>query len=108
MRSCSWAKKTGGSLALPQFGLCCKSGLIQLPAIQGFPHDLYNLFTGDSSRAKYFRKNIRKFNCGMSMCSFKANDAATTRGISCYHIHGAVYRLFGAPRNNEADPPSSL
>ena len=101
-------EKTGGTINNPNFGICCKSGLIKITNMPELPDDLSNLYTANTSEAKYFRSNIRRFNSAMAMCSMKVDDATILRGISNYRIHGMVYRLFGAPRNQHGTSPSCL
>lgn len=46
------------SIATPKFGLCCKSGKIQLPLITQPPEPLQTLLIADSENARVLRANI--------------------------------------------------
>ena len=47
------------------------------PTFPPLPTDLIDLYLGTDAKAKYFRKHIRYFNCGMAMASMQAKNDAT-------------------------------
>ncbi|XP_014773256.1 uncharacterized protein LOC106871358 [Octopus bimaculoides] len=60
---------TGGTMNNPSFGICCKSGMIKIENIPELPNELADLFLSNTPEAKYFKRNIRRFNSAMVMCS---------------------------------------
>eukprot|EP00956_Cyclotella_meneghiniana_P038176 scaffold149794_cov40-Cyclotella_meneghiniana.AAC.1 len=54
--------------------LCCNKGKIMLDDLPDLPPTLEQLFTSDDVLAQHFRKNIRRYNAGMSLCSFQATE----------------------------------
>ena len=101
-------ERTGGSSTQPQFGICCLSGKIIIPAVPDPLAILMGLNTNNDVQSKQFRKNIRKFNSGMAMASMKTNDATLAGGLASYRIQGVVYRMIGPPRNSDDQQPACL
>ena len=66
-----------GGVSVKHFGiLCCNKGQIKLgqneiPGLElpELPRSLMDLYTGQSTKAKYFRDHIRHFNSGMALAS---------------------------------------
>ena len=77
--------------------MCCNQGKSILDPFPDLPDNLHALFIGDTVEAKYFRRNIRFFNCGMSMGSVQVNDA-TVRwgGPAAWKVYGHLHRRLGS------------
>ena len=101
-------EKTGGNSTQPQFGICCLSGKIIIPAVPNPPDILMGIYTDNDVQSKHFWKNIRKFNSGMAMASMKTNDATLAGGLASYRIQGVVYRMIGPPRSSVDHTPACL
>eukprot|EP00956_Cyclotella_meneghiniana_P030362 scaffold76058_cov23-Cyclotella_meneghiniana.AAC.1 len=82
--------------------LCCNQGKIMLDDLPDLPPTLENLFTSEDTLAQYFRKNIRRFNAGMSLCSFQATDKTVTTGEpGAFKVVGQTYRRMGSTTAGE-------
>ncbi|EDV21695.1 uncharacterized protein TRIADDRAFT_59671 [Trichoplax adhaerens] len=88
-------ERFGGALNQPKFDLCCLSGKIAIQEVPDPLDELRRLLTDMDTVSKYFRANIRKFNCGLCMASMKANDVNIAGGASTYRIQGLIYRILG-------------
>ena len=52
-----------------KFGMCCRKGAIQLPALQSTPPVLKALLQGDTSESRGFLAKTRKYNSCFAMAS---------------------------------------
>ena len=65
----------GSNLSDIHFGdLCCSKKRIMLDMFPDHPEALHHLFSSIHPMAMYFRKNIRFFNCGMTMASVQVSE----------------------------------
>lgn len=55
------------------YSLCCHKGKVKLPQFKGPNKELKKLFTGNSSLAKNFKENIRKYNNACAFASMVSN-----------------------------------
>ncbi|KAF8964922.1 hypothetical protein BDZ97DRAFT_1622190, partial [Flammula alnicola] len=84
-------KLARSSATSPEFGFCCKSGKIQLPALQAPPEALKALFDGQDEQAKEFRENIWKYNRAFAFTSLKVKEDYSVnqgRGPPVFRIQG--------------------
>ena len=99
---------TRSSKTNPKFGLCCLSGKVTLPPVSEPPRELHEFYYGNTTLAKHFQTNIRKFNCGLSMATMKTTNATMLGGIANFRIHGQVFRQMGPPLASHNVQSSSL
>jgi len=64
-------------------GMCCLQGKVNLEEILSPPEPLHSLLTGDHPKSKQFMRNIRRYNNGFQMTSFKSNQVVE-RGLCLY------------------------
>ena len=99
-RALHWIEeKVAGSALAPIFSSCCANGKINLPTIDQPPEPLLSLLTGEDSRSRNFRKNIRKYNSVLAFTSMGARvdqSVVGTRGVYNFRIHGEVYHQIGS------------
>ena len=94
----------------PKFGKCCSSGKVELPILQPPPHPLNKYLEEQTSDAKHFRDNIRRFNMAFAFTSLgvKPDEALLQGGGGPYvfKIQGALYHQHGSliPYSNTAKP----
>lgn len=101
---------TAGSI---HFGnMCCHKGNTVVPQLQPPPANLMQLYTSQDSTSKFFRKNIRKFNSGLSMASTRFDTDATVTnhqgGLSSFKIRGQLYRCIGPLQPMENAQPRCI
>ncbi|XP_063418456.1 uncharacterized protein LOC134701259 [Mytilus trossulus] len=86
-----------GSLNLnAKFSTCCSQGKITIPALLTPPETLKTLLTENTTRAKYFRQNIRAFNSSLAFSSLGVKeDILKSRGPYTFRISGSVYHRIG-------------
>ena len=76
---------------------CCHNGKVQVTPISQYPQELYTLLTGNNTRSKNFRENIRQYNSAMAFASLGAKFATPPgRGPYVFRIHGQIYHLTGS------------
>jgi len=92
----------------PKFGICCLSGKIKIPPAPEPPNELDELYYGQTTNAKHFLSDIRKFNCGLSIATMRTNDATIPGGIGNFCIHVQVFRQMGPPLTSENTTLSCL
>ncbi|XP_074360556.1 uncharacterized protein LOC141700767 [Apium graveolens] len=82
----------------PTFSLCCKNGQIILEKEKQPPEPLASLLSGGSC-FRYFKENIRMYNCMFSM-SFTGGqiDRSINRGGApyCFKVKGVNYHIMGS------------
>ena len=88
------------------FTRCCFQGKVALPPIQLPPHNIVELFSGNTAHSRHFLENIRHYNAAMSMASWNAalNEHAG-RGPRVVTIHGQAYHLTAAQEAPQGQPP---
>ena len=62
------------SLTSPQFGMCCKSGKVQLLDFRDPPQELKDLLDGSNAQAREFRENIWKYNRAFAFTPMKVKE----------------------------------
>lgn len=99
-----------GTRLQPHFGrLCCRNNSFHLPLFPGLPQSLHDLYFGETREAKYFQRNIRKFNSSMAMASCQVNDATVHRGVpGAFKIYGQLHRRIGSITNHSSSTPKCL
>ncbi|KZT31064.1 hypothetical protein SISSUDRAFT_995568 [Sistotremastrum suecicum HHB10207 ss-3] len=82
----------------PLFGMCCKSGKTELPALEEPPELLSNLLTGADAVSKNFRRHIRQYNAAFAFTSLGVKlDESLFAGTGSYafRIHGMLAHRTG-------------
>jgi hypothetical protein len=83
----------------PKFGTCCNQGKVKVVLLQQPPEALQLLLTGTDPTAKAFRRDIRKYNAALAMCSLgvKQDRSVIENGGGPYvfKIQGGLYHLTG-------------
>lgn len=74
--------------------MCCNNGKHTFPDLPDLPPTLYKLYTEDNAEAKYFRRHMRMFNCGLAMASCTFNDKSVPGGVM--KICGEIHRRVGS------------
>jgi hypothetical protein len=85
-------KLKGSSESNPKLGTCCNHGKIDIPLLESPPEALRQLFTGQDSDAKEFRKNITRYNAAFAFTSL---GAKMDRAINHSGRSGWVFRICG-------------
>ena len=100
MERLMWSSATS-----PEFSFCCKSGKVQLPALQAPPEALKALFDGEDEQAKEFWANIWKYNRAFVFTSLKVKENHSVNrghGPPVFRIQGELFHHGGplepAPR----------
>ena len=60
-------EKINKSARFPEFSTCCAKGKVILPPLQKLPSPLDILLTGNDSRSRLFKQNIRMYNSALSL-----------------------------------------
>ncbi|XP_025611896.1 uncharacterized protein [Arachis hypogaea] len=84
---------------IPKFGLCCMDGKVELPILKMVPQTLQDLHSMNNDRARYFQKNIRKFNSMFSFTSMagKVNHAINNGSAPpTFSLSGQNYHSIGS------------
>ena len=85
---------------------CCFQGKVTLPAIAIPPHNIVELFSGDTTHSRHFLDNIRHYNAAMSMASWNATlNEHAGRGPRVVTIHGQAYHLTAAQEAPQGQQP---
>ncbi|KAF6139055.1 hypothetical protein GIB67_010781 [Kingdonia uniflora] len=82
----------------PLFGTCRKQGKIRLPILQPLPPAMQELYDDDSSHAKSFRSQIRKYNAANAFTSLGVkldNRIQNGRGPKQFSIYGELKHRVG-------------
>lgn len=74
---------------------CCHKGKVKLTALKT-DNLIQSLLTGNDSKSKNYRANIRSFNAALSMISTSANVETSSSGPYFYKIHGQVLHRLGS------------
>ena len=86
-------------------GSCCSNGKVSLPLFPKPPQNIQNLWLGDSSEAKLFRKNARHINNAVCLASLQVNE----RRLSGYNpsviFQGKVHQKVGPLLPDEGETP---
>src|ERR1700694_4579240 len=86
------------SLTSPQFGMCCKSGKVQLLDFRDPPQELKDLLDGSNAQAREFRENIWKYNRAFAFTPMKVKeDHSINRrnGPPVFRIQGELFHHIG-------------
>ena len=93
----------------PLFGMCCTSGKIKLPKLEGPPQEIRNLLSGQDEIAKKFRVHIRNYNNTLAMTSLGCNvDESVNRngaGPYVFKVHGKLIHKAGSLSPNDGQTP---
>ena len=88
------------------FTKCCFQGKVTLPVIAVPPHNIVELFSGDTAHSRHFLENIRHYNAAMSMASWNATlNEYAGRGPRVVTSHGQAYHLTAAQEAPQGQPP---
>ena len=87
--------------------MCCRKGEVKVPKRPKIPKQLQDLFKSEDDDSKFFLKNIRKFNSGMSMASFQFSDMSLP-GPGMIRIQGQVQRNIGPLINNRQNQARNI
>ena len=101
-------EKINKSAKFPEFSICCAKGKVILPPLQKLPSPLDILLTGNDSRSRLFKQNIRMYNSALSFTSIGVNvdqEVTGTSGIYTFRIHGEMYHRIGTLLPNSETPP---
>ncbi len=91
-------ERVNRSVRSPVFTTCCAKGKVILPFLQELPPSLDILLTGNDSRSRSFRQNIRIYNSALSFTSIEAkidHQITGTNGVYSFRIHGEMYHRIG-------------
>ncbi|XP_061338762.1 uncharacterized protein LOC133285538 [Gastrolobium bilobum] len=84
---------------MPEFGLCCSNGKVQLPLLKMPPNTLLQLHDNSIIRSQHFLRYIRTYNMIFSFTSFGARvDGSVNEGSGpyCFRVGGQVHHLIGS------------
>ena len=101
-------EKINKSARFPEFSTCCAKGKVILPPLQKLPSPLDILLTGNDSRSRLFKQNIRMYNSALSFTSIGVNvdqEVTGTSGVYTFRIHGEMYHRIGTLLPNSETPP---
>ena len=101
-------EKINKSAKFPEFSICCAKGKVILPPLQKLPSPLDILLTGNDSRSRLFKQNIRMYNSALSFTSIGVNvdqEVTGTSGVYTFRIHGEMYHRIGTLLPNSETPP---
>ena len=101
-------EKINKSAKFPEFSICCAKGKVILPPLQKLPSPLDILLTGNDSRSRLFKQNIRRYNSALSFTSIGVNvdqEVTGTSGVYTFRIHGEMYHRIGTLLPNSETPP---
>ena len=101
-------EKINKSARFPEFSTCCAKGKVILPPLQKLPSPLDILLTGNDSRSRLFKQNIRMYNSALSFTSIGVNvdqEVTGTSGVYTFRIHGEMYHRIGTLLSNSETPP---
>src|SRR2546430_16283959 len=91
-------EKINKSARFPEFSTCCAKGKVILPPLQKLPSPLDILLTGNDSRSRLFKQNIRMYNSALFFTSIGVNvdqEVTGTSGVYTFRIHGEMYHRIG-------------
>ena len=101
-------EKINKSARFPEFSTCCAKGKVILPPLQKLPSPLDILLTGNDSRSRLFKQNIRMYNSALSFTSIGVNvdqEVTGTSGVYTFRIHGEMYHRIGTLLPNSETSP---
>ncbi|XP_065835787.1 uncharacterized protein [Oscarella lobularis] len=76
-------------------GMCCAKGKVDVPLLGNPPEPLRALLTENTSLAKEFRENIRKYNSCFVMTSFQAHTLVEPGFMPTFKVQGQIYHNIG-------------
>ncbi|XP_063938004.1 uncharacterized protein LOC108194704 [Daucus carota subsp. sativus] len=91
----------------PTFSLCCRDGMIELPAERHPPPYLDDLLS-NGVKSEHFKKNIRTYN---SMFHFTSMGGKIDRSVNdgggpfCFKLNGQNYHLLGTLKPTDGENP---
>lgn len=91
-------KLTDSSARSPQFGSCCNSGQVRLPALEEPPPMLRDLFVNNTPQSREFRENIWKYNRAFAFTSLSVKEDHSVnrgRGEPVFRIQGELCHRSG-------------
>ena len=100
-------EKINKSARFPEFSTCCAKGKVILPPLQKLPSPLDILLTGNDSRSRLFKQNIRMYNSALSFTSIGVNvdqEVTGTSGVYTFRIDGEMYHRIGTLLSNFETP----
>jgi DNA replication protein DnaC len=97
------------SLTSPQFGMCCKSGKVQLLDFRDPPQELKDLLDGSNAQAREFRENIWKYNRAFAFTSMKVKEdhsINSRNGPPVFRIQGELFHRIGSVEPSPGSTPT--
>jgi hypothetical protein len=86
--------------------ICCQNGAISLPNPKLPSPPIWDLYTGNDARSRFFQNHIREFNQALSFASLRAQvDHFPTGGVPTFRIHGQVYHNMGPLLPSDGETP---
>ena len=86
-----------------KYMLCCDNGRLKFPFIKPPEELIHHLYTGNSSKAKLFQKNIRKYNTALAFASVSSKIVEfTSAGPPTVVVEGNIQHKIGS-LNKPAD-----
>ena len=88
--------------------LCCSQGSIKLPPLKEPPEKLKNLLTGNTTKDRNFRENIRAYNSSLafaSLCLTGQEYKFKSKGPYYFRINGQVYHSISQMLPEEGKKP---
>jgi len=86
-----------------KYMVCCDNGMLKIPFIKPPEELIHHLFTGNSSKAKLFQKNIRKYNTALAFASVSSKIVEfKTAGPPTVVVQGNIQHKLGS-LNKPAD-----
>ena len=76
------------------FSMCCSYGHVKVPPVCDPPNFLKTLLLGNSSRTRYFLRNIRAYNSAFAFTSMTLTGSEYEfqgTGPYCFRINGQIY-----------------
>ena len=100
-------RNTSSPCTHPNFTTCCSCGKVSLPPLALPPSPLRDLLEGQTSEAKEFRNQIRKYNNAFAFTSVGAKiDQSMARGrVYTYHLQGELHHRMGSLLPSERETP---
>ncbi|KAI9483669.1 MAG: hypothetical protein EXX96DRAFT_478020 [Benjaminiella poitrasii] len=105
-----WAsEKNGGTIANPDFSLCCGKGKYVVDPLPEIPEFIVNLLRESDAESKEFRSNLRAYNSALTFTSLGCNLDSTVAnarvGAYSFRIHGSLYHRIGTLHPGEGEKP---
>ncbi|KAF6163579.1 hypothetical protein GIB67_022144 [Kingdonia uniflora] len=97
------------SIINPLFGQCCLQGKIKIPILKALPNEFQELYDGNGSHSRSFRRYMREYNAAdafMSLGVQMDDRVSHGQGPSSFVIHRELHHRIGALVPNEEQEAS--